>query len=96
MSDEPHAPWREGLSRAETASRCLARRRDGGECQAPAMPNGRCRMHGGMSTGPRTSEGLERSRKARWRHGHYSAEAKAERQEARAAIRLLRELLDNV
>ena len=60
------------------------------------MPNGRCRMHGGMSTGPRTSEGLERSRKARWRHGHYSAEAKAEREEARAAIRLLRELLDNL
>jgi hypothetical protein len=60
------------------------------------MPNGRCRMHGGKSTGPRTAEGLERSRRARWRHGHYSAEAKAERREARAAIQLLRELLDAV
>ena len=60
------------------------------------MPNGRCRMHGGTSTGPITAEGLERSRQARWRHGHYSAQAKAERREAGAAIRFLRELLDAV
>src|SRR5918998_3570649 len=90
-NDEPHATaWREALDRAGSAPRCGARRRDGRECQAPAMPNGRCRMHGGLSTGPRTAEGLERSRRARWRHGYYSAEAKAERREARAAIRLLR------
>ena len=31
-------------------------------------------MHGGKSTGPRTPEGLERSRKARWVHGERSAE----------------------
>lgn len=30
------------------------------------MKNGGCRMHGGLSTGPRTPEGLERSRHARW------------------------------
>ena len=29
------------------------------------MPNGRCRLHGGKSTGPRTMEGLERSRRSR-------------------------------
>jgi hypothetical protein len=34
-------------------------------------------MHGGMSTGPRTPEGLERSRRARWKHGVYSQETKA-------------------
>jgi hypothetical protein len=28
------------------------------------MPNGRCKVHGGKSTGPRTPEGLERSRRA--------------------------------
>jgi hypothetical protein len=28
--------------------------------EAPAMPNGRCRMHGGPSTGPRTPQGLAR------------------------------------
>jgi hypothetical protein len=43
------------------------------------MPNGRCKIHGGKSTGPRTPEGLERSRRANWKHGHFSREAKAER-----------------
>jgi hypothetical protein len=32
---------------------CGATRRDGGECMQPAGPNGRCRLHGGKSTGPR-------------------------------------------
>jgi hypothetical protein len=97
MTDEPHATgWREALDKAEAAPRCLARRRDGAECQSPAMPNGRCRMHGGLSTGPRTAEGLERSRQARWRHGHYSAQAKAERWEALASVRFLRKLLEAV
>jgi hypothetical protein len=93
MGDELQALWREGLDKARSAPRCGARRRDGKAWQAPAMRNGRCRMHGGKSTGPRTAEGLERSRKARWRHGHDSAEAKAERREARASVRFLRELL---
>ena len=31
-------------------------------------------MHGGLSTGPRTPEGLERSRRARWVHGRRSKE----------------------
>lgn len=37
------------------------------------MKNGRCRLHGGKSTGPRTPKGLERSRYARWKHGSRSA-----------------------
>jgi len=32
------------------------------------MPNGRCKVHGGKSTGPRTPEGLQRSRRANWKH----------------------------
>jgi len=47
------------------------------------MKNGRCRLHGGLSTGPRTPEGLERSRRARWKHGRYSREAKQAAREAR-------------
>lgn len=36
------------------APRCGARRKyDGQPCQAPGMKNGRCRLHGGKSTGPR-------------------------------------------
>lgn len=55
------------------APRCGAKTRKGTTCRAPAMANGRCRMHGGKSTGPRTSEGLERSKKAHLKHGYYSA-----------------------
>ncbi len=43
------------------------------------MQNGRCRMPCGASTGPRTPEGRARSRRANWKHGRYSAEARAER-----------------
>ena len=42
------------------------RTRGGAPCQAaPVRGKQRCRMHGGASTGPRTPEGLERSRRAR-------------------------------
>jgi hypothetical protein len=32
-------------------------RSTGSPCQAKALVNGRCRNHGGMSTGPKTEEG---------------------------------------
>jgi hypothetical protein len=38
-------------------------------CQAPAMPNGRCRMHGG------SSPGAPKGNKNALKHGRYSAEA---------------------
>ena len=38
------------------------------------MLAGKCRMHGGASTGPRTAEGLERLRAARTTHGRRTAE----------------------
>ena len=82
------------MALAHASPRCGAKRRcDGGECQQPAMNNGRCRFHGGKSTGPQATAGLERARNARLVHGHYTAEAKAERQEARLALRVLRELM---
>ena len=28
-------------------------------CKAKALPNGRCKLHGGMSTGPKTPEGRQ-------------------------------------
>jgi hypothetical protein len=51
------------------------------------MPNGRCRLHGGLSTGPKTKEGIECIRKTQTKHGRYSAAAKAERREARETLR---------
>jgi hypothetical protein len=83
----------EALVKANAAPRCGARsKRTGKPCQAAAMPNGRCKVHGGKSTGPRTPEGLERSKRANWKHGYYSREAKAERQRVKAAAMVLRYL----
>src|SRR5262245_48819598 len=93
MDNEPVAPRANQIGHANAAPRCGAERRDGGSCRQPAMPNGRCRLHGGKSTGPRTREGLERSRKANWKHGYYSAQAKREREQARIAMTTLRKLL---
>jgi hypothetical protein len=53
-------------------------------------------MHGGLSTGPRTPEGLERSRKARWIHGRYSQDWKALRREARYQWREVKTLLSSL
>ena len=50
------------------------------------MPNGRCRMHGGAGTGPRTPEGLQRIVKAHTMHGAYGAEMRK--------LRRLMQLLD--
>lgn len=60
------------------------------------MSNGRCRCHGGKSTGPRTPEGLERSRRATWKHGRRSRQATEERRRARVVLRDLRELLERI
>jgi glucans biosynthesis protein len=53
--------------------RCGAKTRKGIPCRSPAMPNGRCRMHGGKSTG------APKGNKNAWKHGHYSKGAKAGR-----------------
>src|ERR1700745_1889826 len=87
----------EALVMANAAPRCGARsKRTGKPCRAAAMPNGRCKVHGGKSTGPRTPEGLERSRRANWKHGHFSREAKAERARRRAEILTVRYLRDSI
>lgn len=48
-------------------ARCRARTRRGTECQAPAMPNGRCRLHGGKSPG------APKGNRNAWKHGQQSA-----------------------
>jgi hypothetical protein len=83
-------PLRNGNPRGNPnlAPRCGAKTRTprSGPCRAPAMANGRCRMHGGPSTGPRTVEGLARLRAARTKHGLYSAENIAARRHAAAVV----------
>ena len=40
---------------------CGAKTRMGRPCIATALPNGRCRIHGGLSTGAKTPEGKAKS-----------------------------------
>jgi len=48
--------------RRREKERCGAYARSTGKpCQAPAMKNGRCKLHGGLSTGPKTAEGRARA-----------------------------------
>ena len=62
----------------QLAPRCGAHARTTGKpCRSPAMANGRCRMHGGKSTG--------RPQK----HGRYTKAAIAQRRRDRALIRAL-------
>ena len=56
-----------------------ARRNNHQPCRQPAMKNGRCRMHGGKSTGPKTEEGKRKAAAANFKHGRYSNAAIEER-----------------
>jgi hypothetical protein len=76
-----------------TSPRCGAKTRLGGCCAQPAMRNGRCRFHGGKSTGARTAAGRARCAQARRTHGFYGAETVALRREASAHLRRVRRLL---
>ena len=73
------------MASARSSSCCGARTRQGRTCGQVAMTNGRCRFHGGLSTGPRTAEGMERLRAAVTTHGNRTASAR----EFRALLRQL-------
>ena len=65
--------------------RCGAKTRRGMGCQRPAnKKNGRCRLHGGASTGPKTNEGRARISDANSRHGRYT-KVQLEKQRTNAA-----------
>jgi hypothetical protein len=75
---QPASTLRNGNPRGNpnAAPRCGARTRAGCPCRAPAMKNGRCRMHGGASTGP-SAEGRARIAAARTIHGRRTAATRA-------------------
>ena len=54
------------------------------------MPNGRCRLHGGLSPG------APKGNKNALKHGRYTAEAVASRREVAALIRAMRALAGTV
>jgi len=53
---------------------CLAKTRTGAPCQKhPIAGRTRCRLHGGLSTGPKTPEGKAACVAAHWKHGRRSS-----------------------
>ena len=53
--------------------KCYAKTRFGTACQKPPIKGkSRCRLHGGLSTGPRTAEGKARIAAAHYIHGRRS------------------------
>ena len=74
--------------------RCGAKTRQGTGCQRPAnKKNGRCRLHGGASTGAKTSEGRDRISQANMRHGKYTKDKLEKRRENAAKGRQIRKEL---
>ena len=71
--------------------RCRARTRSGSPCCGPAMPNGRCRLHGGSSPGAPKGKA-----NGMYRHGLYTAEAIAQRHELITWIKTMRQLVEGV
>ena len=71
--------------------RCLAKTRRGTKCQSAAYKrNGRCRLHGGLSTGARTPEGLQRISEANLKHGRQTKDKLAAQRHAAKVGRRVR------
>lgn len=64
--NQPHAKAK--IPAFLNSPRCGAKTRSGKPCKAPAMKNGRCRMHGGKSSG------APKGNRNALKHGLYTAE----------------------
>ena len=74
--------------------RCSAKTRRGTACQRPAnKQNGRCRLHGGRSTGPKSAEGRAKIAAANLRHGEFTQAKIAKRKEDAKVAKGLRDRL---
>ena len=60
---DPSTPQASILERPEMYEFCDARKKNGEPCRQKALyRQGRCKFHGGLSTGPKTEEGKQQSR----------------------------------
>jgi hypothetical protein len=75
-----HHPMHQARQALALHPKCEAKCRSGEPCQNPSMKNGRCRMHGGKSTG------------APIKHGQRTKAAIAQRKADRLLIESLRQL----
>ncbi len=69
---------RGGDPNGSSVPRCGAKTRAGSACKAPAIrARARCRLHGGLSTGPKSTEGRARIAAANTKHGARSGAMRA-------------------
>ena len=69
---------------------CNARTRSGNACRRWGnVKNGRCHLHCGKSTGPRSDEGQQRVAKAHFKHGRRSKSYLQQRQDLKAELRVV-------
>ncbi len=83
--------WQAALEIARNAPRCGAKTRRGNDCQSPAMPNGRCRMHGGKSPGAPCGENH-----GRYGNGLYTKQAKIDQFTVHALLKQAENLYKQV
>ena len=98
--NQPHGAWlKNGNPACNLAEipKCTAYARSANRrCRQPAMKNGKCRFHGGVSTGPRTAQGKINSREANRKHGRYSEKEVQDRLAVRWVRRNLADLCDAI
>jgi hypothetical protein len=64
------------------------------QCRKPAMlGKTKCRTHGGASTGPKTQAGKDAIRRAHFKHGEQTLEAKAARSAKDAEMQALEDIM---
>ena len=73
----------------EDIPRCGAKTRTGHPCGHYSMPNGRCRYHGGKSTGAKNPH-------QPIKHGRYTNTAIVQRKEINELMRLSKNTLNNI
>jgi hypothetical protein len=71
------------VKQSNDTTRCGARTRTDQPCQCPAMPNGKCRIHGGLSPG--APRGVANGR---YTDGYWTREAVEERRFVRSLLKV--------
>ena len=81
-------PWLYGPN--WQGQRCEALTRRGSLCKRPGnKKNGRCKFHGGYSSGPKTQDGIDRLIASKIKHGRF---IKEKRDEAKRKAKVGREI----
>jgi hypothetical protein len=75
-------PFPDRMANLNDAPRCGARTRAGRGCRCPAMPNGKCRIHGGLSPG-----GPHGVANGRFKDGYWTRESVEERRWLASIVR---------